>query len=252
MGGNEREAFVSKFVQHFERNARGADYCVGDVHGCFKLLQTELENIGFDPERDRLFSVGDLVDRGPDSDLALEWVDKPWFHAVRGNHEDMAIRYPSGNMDSAHYAMNGGAWNVSNPRHVQLAFSCTFDALPVAIEVETVDGLVGIVHADCPFPSWRDFVVSLDDARLSNRMRKDIFEAAMWSRERIQGEDHSGIPDVRAVIVGHTPLKRPAVLGNVYHIDTGAVFREGYFTFINLATLETLPPMPKKLEWEAA
>jgi serine/threonine protein phosphatase 1 len=68
---------------------------------------------------------------------------------------------------------------------------------------------------------------------------------------RIQSEDPSGVPDVRAVVVGHTPLKRAAVLGNVYHIDTGAVFREGYFTFIDLATLETIPAAPKKLNWAA-
>lgn len=241
-----------KFVQHFECNTVGRDFAVGDIHGMFKLLQTELENIGFDPERDRLFSVGDLVDRGPDSDLALEWIDKPWFHAVRGNHEDMAIRYPDGNMDSANYAANGGSWNVSNPRDQQIKFSDAFSTLPIAIEIETEGGLIGIVHADCPFPTWRDFVASLDDASSTNRKRKAIFEAAMWSRERIQGEDHSGVPDVRAVIVGHTPLKRPAALGNVYHIDTGAVFRDGYFTFLNLATLKTLPPMPKKLEWEAS
>jgi serine/threonine protein phosphatase 1 len=239
------------FVKHFERNTVGRDFAVGDIHGMFKLLQTELENIGFDPERDRLFSVGDLVDRGPDSDLALEWVDKPWFHAVRGNHEDMAIRYPSGNMDAANYAANGGSWNVMNPRDAQLAVSWAFDSLPIAIDVETEGGLIGIVHADCPFPTWRDFAVSLDDAAVPRKMWKEILEAALWSRERIQGEDHSGIPDVRAVIVGHTPLKRPAALGNVYHIDTGAVFRDGYFTFLNLTTLETIPPMPQKLDWAA-
>ncbi|OBR52352.1 metallophosphoesterase [Paraburkholderia tropica] len=238
------------FVQHYEKNVVGHDFAVGDIHGEFKKLQTELENIGFDPERDRLFSVGDLVDRGPDSDLALEWIDKPWFHAVRGNHEDMAIRYPSGNMIASNYAENGGAWNVMNPREIQIEISDAFGCLPIAIEVETDGGLIGIVHADCPFPTWRDFTVSLDDTTLSNKMRKEVFEAAMWSRERIQIEDHTGIPDVRAVIVGHTPLKRPVALGNVYHIDTGAVFRNGYFTFINLATLETLPPMPKKLDWE--
>ncbi|NML34923.1 metallophosphoesterase [Paraburkholderia antibiotica] len=240
------------FVKHFERNTSGRDFAVGDIHGCFKLLRTDLDNMGFDPSRDRLFSVGDLVDRGPDSELALEWIDEPWFHAVRGNHEDMAIRYPSGNMDAANYAANGGAWNVGNPRHLQLAFSCAFDALPVAIEVETEGGLIGILHADCPFPTWRDFTVSLDDANMSNKMRKAVFEAALWSRERIQDEDVSGVPDLRALIVGHTPLKSPAVLGNVHYIDTGAVFRGGYFTFINLATLETVPAMQKKLEWEAA
>jgi serine/threonine protein phosphatase 1 len=239
------------FVKRFERNMVGRDWAVGDIHGHFRLLQTILDNMGFDPGVDRLFSVGDLVDRGPDSDLALDWLDFPWFHPVRGNHEDMCIRWPNGNMDAGNYTANGGGWNVANTPDVQRQFSDALSSLPIAIQVATEQGLIGIVHADCPFPTWRDFVVSLEDATVSRSMRGSIVDAAMWSRERIQSEDVSGVPDVRAVIVGHTPLKRPAILGNVYHIDTGGWFRDGYFTLIDLATLETIPPTPEKLEWAA-
>jgi serine/threonine protein phosphatase 1 len=242
---------VSEFVKRFDRNTLGRDFAVGDIHGCFSLLQRRLDEIGFNPSEDRLFSVGDLVDRGPESEFALDWLDFPWFHPVRGNHEDMCIRWPNGNMDAHHYTMNGGGWNVSNPPAAQREFADAFDTLPIAIEVETEEGLIGIVHADCPFPTWRDFTVSLDDPGMSNKMRKAVFEAALWSRERIQDEDRAGVPDVRAVVVGHTPLKRPAVLGNVHYIDTGGWLREGYFTLIDLATLETTPPMTKKLEWTA-
>lgn len=242
---------MSQYVKTFERNTVGRDLAVGDIHGMFRKLQAELENIGFDPERDRLFSVGDLVDRGPDSELCLEWIAKPWFQAVQGNHEDMAIRWPNGNMDAGNYTANGGGWNVAQPPEVQRQFSDALGALPIAIQVETEGGLVGIVHADCPFPNWPDFVWALTHETVTKSMRDRVIDAAMWSRERITSEDQSGVDDVRAVIVGHTPLKRPSILGNVYHIDTGACFREGYFTFIDLATLETMPPTPKKLEWEA-
>jgi serine/threonine protein phosphatase 1 len=60
---------------------------VGDIHGHFQRLQQCLEAVGFDPAVDRLFSVGDLVDRGPHSEAALDWLAQPWFHAVQGNHE---------------------------------------------------------------------------------------------------------------------------------------------------------------------
>lgn len=239
------------FVKRFERNTVGRDWAVGDIHGHFRLLQTILDSNGFDPAKDRLFSVGDLVDRGPDSELALEWIAKPWFHAVQGNHEDMAIRWPNGNMDAGNYTANGGGWNVANTPDVRRQFSDALSALPIVIQVETEHGLVGIVHADCPFPTWRDFVVSLEDTNVSRGTHGAIVDAAMWSRERIQSEDQTGIPDVRAVVVGHTPLKRPAILGNVYHIDTGGWFRDGYFTLMDLATLETIPPTPQKLEWAA-
>ncbi|KGC13580.1 calcineurin-like phosphoesterase family protein [Burkholderia gladioli] len=228
---------MSNFVKKFERNSEGRDFAVGDIHGHFSRLEAALMSIKFDPSHDRLFSVGDLVDRGPESERALGYIDMPWFHAVRGNHEDMAIRWPAGNMDAGNYVANGGAWNVSNPPFAAQAISDALSMLPIAIEVETSSGTVGIVHADCPFPTWRDFVVSLDDSGMSNKMRKLVFEAALWSRERIQSEDRSGIPDVRAVIVGHTPLKHTVVLGNVYHIDTGGWTRDGKFTLLELDSL---------------
>ena len=77
--------------KHFSANTVGRDFVVGDIHGMFKTLAKELEELGFDPEKDRLFSVGDLIDRGPDNEDIEEWLAKPWFHAVRGNHEQMLI-----------------------------------------------------------------------------------------------------------------------------------------------------------------
>jgi len=40
---------------------------VGDIDGCFSHLRRSLEAIGFDASVDRLFSVRDLIDRGPES-----------------------------------------------------------------------------------------------------------------------------------------------------------------------------------------
>ena len=58
----------------FARNERGRDFVVGDIHGMFSALENFLEELSFDPGRDRLFSVGDLIDRGPESDPVLQWL----------------------------------------------------------------------------------------------------------------------------------------------------------------------------------
>jgi serine/threonine protein phosphatase 1 len=52
-------------------------------------------------------------------------------------------------------------------------------------------------------------------------------------------ENTDGVEGVRALIVGHTPLRQVAVLGNVYHIDT-AGWASGYFTLLDLRTLEAV------------
>src|SRR5258706_5182448 len=71
------------------RNAAGRDLVVGDLHGHRSLLEHELDKLAFDPGRDRVLSVGDLIDRGPQSLGTLSLIDEPWFHAVLGNHELM-------------------------------------------------------------------------------------------------------------------------------------------------------------------
>ncbi len=48
-------------------------YAVGDVHGCYETLRGLLADCGFDPDRDRLWMVGDLVNRGPRSLEVLHW-----------------------------------------------------------------------------------------------------------------------------------------------------------------------------------
>ena len=42
-------------------------YAVGDIQGCLEALKCLLERVDFQPARDHLWLVGDLVNRGPDS-----------------------------------------------------------------------------------------------------------------------------------------------------------------------------------------
>jgi serine/threonine protein phosphatase 1 len=70
-------------IKKFSRNETGRDLIVGDIHGCFTKLKDKLNEIGFDETKDRLFSTGDLVDRGPESLDVVKWLTKPWFHQFK-------------------------------------------------------------------------------------------------------------------------------------------------------------------------
>lgn len=211
------------FVQRFSKNETGRDFVVGDIHGCFDDLCGEMDRVEFDPSRDRIFSVGDLVDRGPLSADAINWIGQDWFHAVRGNHEQMAIGVAAGRHDLANYLQNGGGWFLSMEDEHQQRMATALDTLPLCIEVETAAGLVGIVHADIAGNDWKAFTDQVESPR-SNNHAKALAETAMWSRDRIREMDHSEVTGLALMFVGHTPVKQPTRLGNVCYIDTGCVF----------------------------
>ncbi|WP_303720074.1 metallophosphoesterase, partial [Pseudomonas aeruginosa] len=58
---------------------------------------------------DLLISVGDIIDRGPDSMKCLQLMQEKWFYAVRGNHEQMALDALENN-DFSLWSINGGNW----------------------------------------------------------------------------------------------------------------------------------------------
>lgn len=64
-------------------------YAVGDLQGCLQPLQCLLKEVAFDPAKDRLWLVGDLVNRGPQSLATLRFLYamRDSLICVLGNHD---------------------------------------------------------------------------------------------------------------------------------------------------------------------
>ena len=220
----------------FDVNTKGKDYCVGDCHGCFDRLIAFLHKIGFNEKKDRLFCVGDLVNKGPNSDQLLDWLSQPWFYSVRGNHEQMIIDshdpYNS-TADDVLFA-NGGRWYFTLSGKERESVCWELSSLPFMIEVETPAGTFGIVHADVPYNNWgvAKKMLCKNDQHSKNFM--------LWDRSRYNGDLTGSVRGVDYVLVGHTPVSNVVIENNIIRLDTGAVFLNKFkefekgFTILNM------------------
>ncbi len=202
-------------LKHFKKNNRGNDYVVGDIHGCFDLLEEKLNEIDFNSATDRLFAVGDLVDRGSQSSECVTCLGKSWFNSVLGNHEQMLIDYVEDKLDAYSYYRNGGAWLIDDYDN-RWAYAELFKQLPIAIEIETDNGLVGLIHADCPVHDWNNLADTIEKNK----------EYCLWSRETMSNGRDTPVLNVSKIYHGHTFNESMTVekICNQVFIDTGAVF----------------------------
>lgn len=221
-------------IHRFEINRHGRDFIVGDVHGSYPQLRLSLARARFDPSVDRLFLVGDLIDRGVDSMACIDLLQEPWVYAVRGNHEQMLIDlYAEGEPDLAIFDwvthQNGLQWWREVPDADRWDIVDQLRALPYVIEVESRRGTVGILHAEVPLHMrWDEFIRRIDagDERAIN--------SCLWGRDRIKFNVSEYVNGIGRIFSGHTVVDSPTKLGNIYAIDTGAVFSDGHLTLAQL------------------
>ena len=235
---------------HLPANTAGRDFIVGDLHGCYQALVEVMALIKFDLVNDRMFSVGDLVDRGSQNRECAELIYQPWFHCVKGNHEEMMIRTLVDNNPAARqmWLGNGGMWHVRQEEGVITNLAADIAKLPLVITVGEGDQRFNIVHAE--------LIHCVDPDRQSGGLRVGTFGAKrvpvtdqmiddwvfteeeedgmIWGRTIITNgnptfppPDHQlwhDLDKMSLTFVGHTPIREPVKCQRQMYIDGGAVF----------------------------
>lgn len=217
-------------------NTSGRDFVVGDLHGCYAEFLKHLEAQNFDSSTDRVISVGDLIDRGPDSLKCLKLPDQPWFHCVWGNHEALmldALSKGPGSSEFRFWMQNGGEWALEyDLDELHRTIVELEKSTPLAIEIRLGEVRVGVIHAEVPHHQWQTLTSNITDPD---------FKRAIWSRSTIFNALYDIAPlevaGIDYVISGHTPLKKTFRAANRIYIDTGAGHSRGGLTVANLESL---------------
>lgn len=225
------------------KNAKGRDLVVGDLHGHRSLFEQELDRLRFDPSCDRVLSVGDLIDRGPESLATLSLIEEPWFHAVLGNHELMLLNflhcYGSRLHSRKSYATGGGEWigeAITRNRKVIARLAKRLATLPLAIHVEG-DVPFNVTHGDLPpMDSVRDGLSSdeticMHKADTITSSRDKIGAALKMDLMNLRFAQHSvqisqtPLDDNPITYAGHSPVRNVTVHNSYVYIDQGVCAR---------------------------
>lgn len=225
-------------VVHYDTNTAGRDFCVGDLHGCYDDLLQALTLLEFDGQVDRLFSVGDLVDRGPDSMKCANLVFEDWFHCVKGNHEELFFETII-NGSVGHkmtWIGNGGAWNFSEDPNELKAVARRLQELPFIITVGEGENRFNLVHAELKARDDNGRRRLVTDQTIDLWTFKDGEKDDMlWGRTMINSgqekiEDcnpsdfYHDMEKLSLTFVGHTPVRSVVQVQKQMYIDTGAVY----------------------------
>lgn len=215
---------MQNWIQRFPINTKGRSFAISDIHGCIKLMKKRLAAVGFDESCDLAFPVGDLVDRGPESEWILDVLGESWFKPIIGNHEAFILKlYKDGNpsastlKEALEFKTSGFDWWGKTSPAFRREFLEKVRQLPIATELETSIGKVGMVHADVPSGLHWDRIVDL-----INHPDVEQRRLLLSNRNRVKTKDCTPVPGIERVYVGHNIVKRPLTLGNVIAIDTGA------------------------------
>lgn len=219
-------------IKAFDKNNSGRDFICSDIHGHFSLLEKQLEAIGFSQANDRLFCLGDLIDRGDESNLVIEYLSKPWLHSILGNHELMLLDAFESESPHVRSQWNfwGGDWAEDfDDETLERYYEALVD-LPMAIELSLDDEKkVGLVHAELPEQcDWEDikWVLSSKDRR-DNSTNTSLTYGMLWNKNQIRSPEatHNLIPPVNNidhVFHGHTILSEITTISNRTFMDLGS------------------------------
>lgn len=228
-------------------------YIVGDIHGCFSLLDRLIYSVGFDKENDLLICVGDLVGRGQESSMAIEYLKEDWFTTVVGNHDIIFFDRDDHDYGRFYSALDEIERNLLINNEWSKEFLKYKEKVSFFIEIHKDGEILDLVHhAAFEIKHINEYYDLCDDYKEFDN--KKIIKLALWNRDlavelrhnnysKMVGRDEEiyhfeNIDGVRNIYTGHNIIQVPLMitdinkksefleLGNIKFLDTGAFFTD--------------------------
>jgi serine/threonine protein phosphatase 1 len=220
-------------------------YVIGDIHGRLDLLNQIIDQVNGEAvstcdAADLTISLGDYIDRGPDSRGVLERLRRnPFFTeytALKGNHERLLERFLNDSAQGRYWLNLGGLATLEsygvrlNATSENDHFAALSQALRIAMPIEHREFLAAMktsIQVEGYFFCHAGVRPGID---LNIQDDNDL----LWIRDEFLRSD----ADFGKIVVhGHSPIHEPEVLANRINIDTAA-FMTGKLTCLVL-DLET-------------
>lgn len=226
-----------KYHASFKKNSIGSDYIIGDIHGQYNKLMSQLDSVNFNFNQDRLFCVGDLIDRGSDSVKVVQLLNENWFFSTMGNHEHlMLLSFVDMDFDILEqWNEEQNKWVFNLKPNIYKEILYLIKTLPLHISLENKKGChIGICHAEPVIDDWNllyDKCIKLNKDQIFQTLESRGLRLYLKNRKNkvIKNIDH--------IFMGHSPISEVEIYDQFNYIDTGSFF-ENDFTIINIDKLK--------------
>lgn len=205
-------------------------YAIGDIHGRADLLDRMIVEIARDlsahPADDALtVTVGDYIDRGPDSRGVIErLIRNPFatrFVALKGNHESLLMSFLRDSSSADYWRRLGGLETLHSygvnvgPLMRGQGHAAAAEAFRVALPQSHVEFLASLKLS----LSVGQYFLCHAGVRPGVPLERQHENDLLWIRDEFLG---SKVDFGKIVVHGHTPTEEPELRSNRVNVDTGA------------------------------
>ncbi|MBT7959369.1 MAG: serine/threonine protein phosphatase [Akkermansiaceae bacterium] len=195
---------------------------IGDIHGCLSALKALIKFVSPN-EDDTIVTVGDYIDRGPDSKGVIDFLTKYRksnnLITLKGNHEQMMENALDSEQEHYFWLVNGGDATLDSFRPKGLS---------------SIDDAYWDFMADCPlYHETENHIIAHAGLDPELPLNEQPEEALLWKRIFDTRPHVSG----KTLICGHTSQRNgdPLVLEHAVCIDTYPT-GSGWLTCLDIDT----------------